>query len=285
MANPFLRRHRTSLLFGGATLAVLLFFYLAASGSFPALGRSLRAAAHVAAWPAVKGFGWVSGRLSFSADQARELGALRLELTRTRRELLAFQYIHDELKQVRREKDDLTRALGYRKRLPWKNVPARILFKDPQNLFTTLTLDVGHAQSVREGDPVLGFTDGILGLVGKVYDAEYDTCRVLTLIDPRCQVGVLLEDTGDAGLLRGQAPANLSCSVEYLDRRLERLEGRVLVTAGTGGKYPRGIFIGRITEVIRKRFGLFQETYCQPHINFFTLDEVFILTREEAPPP
>jgi rod shape-determining protein MreC len=285
MANSFLRRHRTTILFGVTSLVVLLFFYFAASGSLPAIGRGIRTATHALSWPAMRAFGWVSGNLSVSSDQAREIGALRLELTRTRRELLAFQFMHDELKQLRRENEDLARAMGYRKRLPWKNLPARILFKDPQNLFTTLTLDIGHAQSVREGDPVLGFTDGILGLVGKVYDADYDTCRVLTLIDPRCQVGVLVEDTGDAGLLRGQAPANLSCSVEYLDRRLERLEGRVLVTAGTGGKYPRGIFIGRITEVVRKRFGLFQETYCQPHINFFTLDEVFVLTRDTGPPP
>lgn len=265
--------------FSALVFLALCFTYLSVSGRARGLLSSLQSFAHTVASPVrMLGVG-ISVRLNRSGDVELEKSALETELSRTRRELMAYQMVHDELKQVRRDNENLERLLGLSRKLPWSHVAARVVFKDPQNLFTSLTLDAGRNEGIREGDPVVGFTEGLMSLVGKVGEVEGHTAKLLTVMDPRCQVGIMLEDSGDAGLLRGMAPANLACAVEYLDRRLERLENRAVVTSGIGGTYPKGIFIGRITEVVRKRFGLFQETWVHPHINLFTLTEVFVLTK------
>lgn len=282
MAAPRVLTSRPFWVFTGLTLGALVFVWISLSGRSRGAVSALEAFGHTLATPFRMVAVAISGGLSRSADVERDRNALATELARARRELVAYQMVHDELKTLRRDHENLERLLGLGRKMPWNHVAARVAFKDPQNLFVTLTLDAGKNQGIREGDPVVGFTDGVMGLVGKVSEAESSTCKVLTLIDPRCQVGIMLEDTGDAGLLRGQAPANLSCAVEYLDRRLDRLENRVVITSGIGGTYPKGVYVGRITEVVRKRFGLFQETWVHPHINFFTLSEVFVLVKDDA---
>lgn len=285
MLKAFFKRYRSLILFGTSSTLVFLFFYLSFSGVKWSPARGAERVVKFVLTPFEAAWGAVSRSVTGRVETAKEVHELRQELRQTRQELLAMQLVHDELNLIRREKEQLEKSLGFRKQIPFQNLPARVLFKDPQNLFTSFTVDIGTRDGVSEGDPVVGFVKGKMALIGKLTECEEGLSKVMTIIDQRCQVGVMLEDSGDTGIMKGRAPVNAACAIEYLDRRLDRLEGRTVVTSGLGGKYPKGILVGQITEVIKKRYGLFQETFLVPHMNFFTLDEVFILARSVQDQP
>jgi rod shape-determining protein MreC len=46
-----------------------------------------------------------------------------------------------------------------------------------------------------------------------------------------------------------------------------------------GGVFPKGIVIGEIISVSKKRYGIFQEALVKPSIDFGRLEEVYIITK------
>ncbi len=284
MLFRFLKRQQKTIVFGLICTLILLLFYISSRDTIPIWSNAGRKASETIFSPIRNLFSSVVSVLGFRLENSRDRAELERELQRTRQELLSYQLVHDELETVKREKNRLEQTLGYRQKILLKSIPAKIILKDPQNLFTTLVINRGEEDGIREGDPVVGFTKGKMALVGKIIECESTSAKILTIVDPRSQVGVMIEATGDNGILKGQSPAQISCKIEYLDRKLDGLEGKTIITSGIGGRYPRGIYIGEITEVIRKRYGLFQQSFLTPQINFFTLDEVFVMVKEVEQP-
>jgi rod shape-determining protein MreC len=280
LLKSFLKKNQKTLLFGLSCFLILFLFYINSRGTLPLWSSAGKQGADFIFSPVRKALVAISETLGIRLENSKDIAELERELRRTRQELLSYQLVHDELETVKKEKAKLEATLGFRQKIPLKSIPAKIILKDPQNLFTTLVINRGEEDGIREGDPVVGFTKGKMALVGKIIECESSSAKILTLVDPRSQIGVMIEATGDTAILKGQSPAQIACSVEYLDRKLEGLEGKTIVCSGIGGRYPRGIYIGEITEVIRKRYGLFQQSFLVPYINFFTLDEVFVMVKE-----
>lgn len=79
------------------------------------------------------------------------------------------------------------------------------------------------------------------------------------------------------GLLEGH------CRLFNVLRTEDISEGDLVVTSGFGNRFPRGLLIGVISKVKRKRFGLFQEAEIDPSVDFSKLEEVFILLKPQTP--
>ena len=207
-----------------------------------------------------------------------QIEKLELELEKVRLELLKFRTTQNELEIIRKEKQYLEKILQYQQSLPYTSKPAKVIGKDPQNFFNTLTINKGTRHGIRVGFPVIGFTEEGYALIGKIFRIEQTTSQVITLLDPRCQVGVLLEETGDTGIMKGKLPTLPLCQIEFIDRHSKISEGMKVVTSGMGEKYPSGIPVGRVSQVLRENYGLFQSSTVSPDVNFFKITDVFIFS-------
>jgi len=224
----------------------------------------------------------VSEKIDFRISTVRELNETRQELLKTQIELLKYRSTFAEMEILKEENRKLQQLLQLRQNVSFQNLPARIISKDSQNLFSTIIIDKGTADGLTNGLPVIGFTGGTMALVGYILECDEIFARVRTITDPMCQVGVSILGSADTGILRGLAPENNICLIEYIDRKLQSLSGKQVLSSGLGGKYPKGLYIGTISEVIRKNYGLFQEAFLIPHINFFNLESVFILLDDNS---
>ena len=54
--------------------------------------------------------------------------------------------------------------------------------------------------------------------------------------------------------------------------------GDLVVTSGLGQRFPASILVGRINEVQKKEYGLYQDATVVPAVNFSRLEEVLIMT-------
>jgi rod shape-determining protein MreC len=142
-------------------------------------------------------------------------------------------------------------------------------------------IDVGKKDGVRVNDPVLSYENG---LVGRILHVNYNSSKVLAIIDEDSVVdGWISSGRGEGGsvIVRGdlQLRNDGLCVMDYITPDIEVQVGDEIVTSGLGGIYPKGIIIGIVKEVINPGDNFKRYAIVEPVVNFKNMQEVFVLTQ------
>jgi rod shape-determining protein MreC len=186
-----------------------------------------------------------------------------------------------EIQEV--ENQRLRKLMGLRETLPGDVISAQVIAKDVTDFFRVirLTLDRG-GHDIRIDMPVV--TLG--GVVGTVQRVAGSTVDVKMVADPNSAVDVVAENTGARGIVRGTGDlTRYLLRVQYAQRTDEVNVGDLLVTSGMGRRFPKGLPVARVTRVVRREFGVYQEVEATPTVDFSRLEEVLILTTTPAEVP
>lgn len=184
-----------------------------------------------------------------------------------------------EYEQLSRENARLRALLN---EAPTDNYPleyAEIVSKDPQNFYTTIIVNKGSANGIVVGMPVIAYQDGHKGLVGKVVEVRRYNSRVLSLLDQRSQISVMLESSRATGIMVGQSPKSSKPHLQFIDLQIDVEEGEKVLTSGMGGVFPKDILVGTVFKVEKKSYGLFHDLYVAPTVDFSTLENVYIVNK------
>lgn len=164
---------------------------------------------------------------------------------------------------------------------PWSRHPiaARVIASHPHHDVQTITIDRGWADGIARDRPVMA--EG--GLVGRVRVITEHTATVLMLTDPNSSVDVMDLRSRVRGLLVGavrstewRRPIELT-QLEYVSHDSDIQEGDSLITSGMDGVYPKGLPVGRVQELNKDEFGLFEEAWVLPLADLSRLEEVLVL--------
>ena len=272
----FLERHRT-----GVTFAVLVFLCLimilfsnrnvvlkpktAGQSVFSVFQLSFSAVGR-----------WFSGTVSAIG----ELKRLRGELDAAREKLVEYERASRDLTELRRENQALREQLGFAESLTYRHIPARVIAKDPGNLFSTIVLNRGSAQGVRSGMPVVAFQGGLQGLVGRVVSASLATSTIQPITDPDSYVSARLASSRFDGLVSGGSGPSGNLVMSYVKKlALQEVQyGELVITSGMGQVFPEGVHIGRVREMQAKGYEASLELEVEPIVDFSRLEYVFILS-------
>jgi rod shape-determining protein MreC len=184
------------------------------------------------------------------------------------------------LEALEEENRRLRRLLDLRQSVPTDVVSAQVIGKNTNDFFRVarVTLD-REAREIGPNLPVLS-ADGVVGTTLK---SAGDTVDVRLVADAGSGVDVVVERTGARGFVRGTGDeTSYSCSVQYVQRTDEVEVGDLLVTSGVGRRFPKGIPVAVVTQVVRRDFGIYQQVNAAPAVDYSRLDEVLIVT---TPPP
>ncbi len=183
------------------------------------------------------------------------------------------------LEQLEIKNARLKKLLDLRSSLPADLVSAHVVSKDTTEFFRVarVTLD-RSARNIRPNMPVLALD----GVVGTVHRVAGDTIDVLLTVDSGSGIDVVVERTGARGIVRGTGDrSRYSCRVEYVQRTDEVAVGDLLLTSGVGKRFPKGLPVARVTEVVRRDFGIYQTVEATPAVDLSRLDNVLIVTSME----
>lgn len=224
----------------------------------------------------------VTGFFRWFADTAgsiRQLRIAREELERAKARLEDADRAAREVVELRRENAALREQLGLSAALPPDRHAARVIARDHDNLFSTLTIDKGSRQGIRVDMPVVAFQDGLEGLVGRVVAVGPGASQVLPLYDPLCQVSARLDESRFAGLANGQGADRTTLLMRYVKKiAADRIEyGDLVVTAGLGGLYPAGVNLGRVRDIRAETYETSLTLEIEPVIDFDRLEYVYAL--------
>jgi len=157
-------------------------------------------------------------------------------------------------------------------------LPADVSAEDLSPWFKSITIDKGSSDGVQPGMPVITHA----GLVGVVSGTSPRFARVLLMVDPQSQVDTYTQRSRARGSARGRADG--SCTLQYVLREADIQVGDDLLTSGLDSIYPKGLRVGRVSHVESEPYGLFQRVEVEPAVDFYALEEVFVvLERREMP--
>jgi rod shape-determining protein MreC len=177
-------------------------------------------------------------------------------------------------------------ALDRLDHLPWTAgiapVPAKVIAMNPSNFAATVELNVGAADGVEVGMPVVGGA----GLVGHVTATSSKTCTVLLITDASqaSQVGVSYGPAStDVGLTQG-AGIGKPLSVNIVTPGAPVHRGEILTTSGLqNAAYPPLIPVARVTAVSSTPSSTQESVTAVPVANLDQLDYVDVLQWPQAP--
>ncbi len=155
-------------------------------------------------------------------------------------------------------------------------VAASVIAKDPSNWYSSFTINKGTKDGIKKNQAV--FT-GNYELIGRVYKVGNGWAEVITVLDPDSSVGCTIERTKDIGVLEGDSSLRLQglCRLGYLSRDAEISVGDYVETSGLGGIYPKGLLIGKITEVQEDNATMSKHATVKPIADIERVREVFVL--------
>jgi rod shape-determining protein MreC len=212
--------------------------------------------------------GYVGLRGSHRRAQALSVRVLALELERQR------------LLEVQGEAERLRKLLGFaelsgsRRHLGARVIGVRLGAVGRQ----LVTVDRGSDDGVAPMMPVVVAE----GVVGRVHAVAARSADVLVLTDLNSSIAVRVDRTRARANVRGLGRPDL-CRLDYALRTEDVGEGDPLVTSGTDGVFPRGLPVGKITQLDRRQHGLFQDARVVPAVDVTRLEEVLVLTSWERP--
>ncbi len=180
------------------------------------------------------------------------------------------------LNEVKKENERLKQLLDFGKDIERKKVLAQVVSWDSSNEFKVLRINKGENHGLKLLSPVITQT----GLVGYVYRVSPNYADILTILDQNNRVDAIVTRTRTHGILEGHS--DFICQFKYVSRT-EKLEiGDIIITAGLGEIYPKGIKVGSISQIDKENFGITQKIEVTPSVDFDKLEEVVVLLDHEG---
>ncbi len=213
---------------------------------------------------------FVGGALHYGAVTEQN-AKLRTELRRLQNEQLAQADLRRRLA-----------ALAALEHLPWASVDsiptvaATVVAGASSDFAATITLDVGTAQGVASGMPVVSGD----GLVGSVVLASSHHCTVRLITDIRSQVGVRYGPAGSEALVAGKG-AGRALEVDDVPPGTALARGEPLVTSGLqNALYPGGIPVATVVSSSVTASATQQQVTARPAADLARLQYVDVLLWE-----
>jgi len=180
--------------------------------------------------------------------------------------------LEEQLAETRQNSGILT----YQAQLNTQSVYARVIARENGSWLEQFTINRGTNDGIAV-DMVVVNEDG---LVGRIMEVGESYAKVITIVDPRSSVSIMLQRSRDEGVLKGTQDAGArspQCTLEYLPFNADMVPGDKVVTSDLGGVFPRGLTVGTIVEAASaKNSG--QYALVEPAVDFGQISHVLVLT-------
>jgi len=225
----------------------------------------------------------VSSAVSRTVLSIRELASLRREYTELTERIARYEQLERSSAEIRQENNRLREQLGFSQGLRYQHIPAELIGRDPDNLFSAFVINKGTRAGVSVNMPVIAYHNGTQGLVGKVVHSGVFESLVIPLYDTSCFVSARFVESRYEGIVEGRGSHEIPLLMRFIVKRArdEINHGDMVITSGIGGIYPPGINIGRVNRINYQENELSMEVELDPSVDFSRLEYVFVIRSTE----
>ncbi len=154
-------------------------------------------------------------------------------------------------------------------------VYADIIIRNYDNYVDTFIINKGTKDGVKTKQTVIT-EDGLLGYIA---EAESNTSKVVTILDPNVSVGVEIASVNKNALIKGDFKLKIEGKLKltYIPIDTEVSVSETVYTSGIGGIYPKGIPVGIIEKVVNKKNEIDRYGIIEPLVDIQNLKTVGII--------
>lgn len=215
----------------------------------------------------------LAGGLRWAEDQWQALAQAR-EVWRENKRLSArvgelqarVSQLEESYAEVAREK-----AVREKYAAAGRGRMARVMATGSGGWLSYLVVSGGSATGTRVRDVALT-ADGV---VGQVYAVAGSSARVVPITDGSSKVAALVKDSRETGILVGTGGSQ--CELRFLAPDAAVRPGAMVLTAGTGGVFPKGLPLGTVVSVGPEPHGVGKRAVVEPAVRFRKLEEVLLV--------
>ncbi|MDR1785006.1 MAG: rod shape-determining protein MreC [Spirochaetaceae bacterium] len=192
----------------------------------------------------------ITNSASNLANAVRDLARLKQEYDTLTARLQDYEYLQRNNAEIRLENERLKEQLGFSSDFEYTNYPAMIIARNPDTLYSAITINKGSRDGIKKNMPVIAVQNGVVGLVGKIVTVGRGASMIMPVYDYQCNISARIKSTRDIGLVSGMGYDTL-LSMKYIKKRVfnELQYGDIVVTSGENDNYLRDIPIGSISKI------------------------------------
>ncbi len=219
---------------------------------------------------------WGTG-LGISYDEKREKEGLLSEIARLESEAAKLAIDSARCLMIEEENNKLRNQLDFAASNDFQTIMANIIAKEGSLPAEENSRDIIIDKGSRDG---LKFDMGVLSeegiIIGKVVELKDNSARVCLTTSPGCQLAASLQNSDKTqGLTDGRL--GLTIVMDYIPQ-LEKINvGDTVITSGLSSTIPRGLVVGRVTDVKSESNEVWQSATIEPLINLNNLTVVSVI--------
>ena len=215
-----------------------------------------------------------------------ELKSLKAENQELKEKLKNYEFLQRNNTEIRKENERLREQLQFATHIEQKNFPAQIIGRNPDNIYSGITINKGSRSGIKKGMSVIAVQNGTTGLVGKIVTVGLETSLVMPVYDSKCGVSSRIQNTRDIGLVSGSGNANSPLQMKYIKKRVlsELNFGDIVVTSGETDNYVADIPVGTITNIMVVEYDSSLNIEITPVVDFARLETVIVTDLKEPNP-
>ena len=216
---------------------------------------------------------WAEGQYdrAFRYEELQaENEALRQRVAELERDAIAGQ---DAARENERMKDLLGLA-EERPELQYRD--AAVVRRSSDNWRSDLTIDRGTLGGVEVNDCVI---DQYGHLIGVVTEANPNSSRVTTILDPDLELGGRVARTDENAILEGDFTLMQQglLRLSFVPEQAKLVTGDQVITSGLGGIYPSGLAIGAIRSLTVEEDGITRYAQVEPAADIDGVRYVYVI--------
>jgi len=219
---------------------------------------------------------WGAG-INSSYAENREKAELLSEINHLQQETNTLVIQDSHWREVEAENQKLRNQLNFISGNKFKVVLANIIAKEESFSVTEdnrdLIIDKGEKDGLHPDYGVLS-PDG--AIIGKIIEVSDVSSRICLITSPGCQLAASLQNEDKTkGITNGNL--GLTINMNYIPQLEKIALGDTVITSGLGGNIPRGLVIGKVSEIKSESNEVWQAATIEPLVNLNDLTVVSIV--------
>lgn len=225
--------------------------------------------------PIQNGLTYLKNKLAGNNAFFEDINNLKAENEELRQENSSLQEALRELEIIKAENATLREYNNMSEKYSeYTTVPAYIINKDISNLSNMMVINVGSNDGIKEKMPVITTE----GLVGYVLSTTDKTSKIQPIIDPGASVSASLSTSRDGVIVKGILGSDNTLKLMYIPTDADIVLEDTIETSGIGGIYPKGVLIGKISQIIESKNITDRYAIVETAVDFSKLETVLVIT-------
>lgn len=162
----------------------------------------------------------------------------------------------------------------------YQYLKAQVINSDVKSMQESFFIDKGKKDGIKVNDVVLqaiGNSEYSSAVIGKVVKVNKNTSKIETIKNSSNDVSFINSRSGDYGVIDDYK--NKTISGYMLEVSSDVKNSDILITSGIGGVYPKGLYLGEISNVNMSKDSLRKNVTVDSPADFTHLYRVLILRR------